>query len=137
MQFNKGKCEGDEALLGQEFQTSLSYLVDVKPKMWLPVRLVESRLSTEIKTNLSCIRDEAKRVISALRSLWHYLPGQIALHAHSTLLECNIFKVKFHNGRMIHPKHFLLWYTHSLPVCLRKSLAKGELLRMIDTGKRV
>lgn len=69
MQFNKGKCEGDEALLGQEFQTSLSYLVDVKPKMWLPVRLVESRLSTEIKTNLSCIRDEAKRVISALRSL--------------------------------------------------------------------
>ena len=69
MQFNKGKCEGDEAFVGQEFQTTLSYLVDVKPKMWLPVRLVEGRLSSEIKTNLSCIREEAKRVISALNSL--------------------------------------------------------------------
>ncbi|XWS76758.1 hypothetical protein CRYUN_Cryun01aG0205000 [Craigia yunnanensis] len=68
-QFNKGKCEGDQAFLGQEFQTTLSYLVDVKPKMWLPVRLVEGRLSSEIKTNLSCIREEAKRVISALSSL--------------------------------------------------------------------
>ncbi|XVF80368.1 hypothetical protein PTKIN_Ptkin15bG0064200 [Pterospermum kingtungense] len=68
-QFNKGKYEGDEALLGEEFQTSLSYLVDVKPKMWLPVRLVEGRLSSEIKTNLSCIREEAKRVISALSSV--------------------------------------------------------------------
>ncbi|XVE77380.1 hypothetical protein DITRI_Ditri13aG0057800 [Diplodiscus trichospermus] len=68
-QFNRGKCAGDEALLGKEFQTTLSYLVDVKPKMWLPVRLVEGRLSSEIKTNLSCIREEAKRVISALSSL--------------------------------------------------------------------
>ncbi|XVF33021.1 hypothetical protein REPUB_Repub17cG0132500 [Reevesia pubescens] len=68
-QFNEGKCKGDEAFLGQEFQTTLSYLVDVKPKMWLPVRLVEGRLSSEIKTNLSCIREEAKRVISALSSL--------------------------------------------------------------------
>ncbi|KAK6260437.1 Coenzyme Q-binding protein COQ10 [Theobroma cacao] len=68
-QFNKGKCKGNEAFAGQEFQTTLSYLVDVKPKMWLPVRLVEGRLSSEIKTNLSCIREEAKRVISALNSL--------------------------------------------------------------------
>ncbi|XP_021281105.1 uncharacterized protein LOC110414312 isoform X2 [Herrania umbratica] len=68
-QLNKGKCKGEEAFFGQEIQTTLSYLVDVKPKMWLPVRLVEGRLSSEIKTNLSCIREEAKRVISALSSL--------------------------------------------------------------------
>ncbi|KAK8499606.1 hypothetical protein V6N13_131966 [Hibiscus sabdariffa] len=46
---------------GEEWETTLSYLVDVKPKMWLPVGLVEGRLSKEIKTNLSCRREEAKR----------------------------------------------------------------------------
>ncbi|KAL4323537.1 hypothetical protein GQ457_11G001920 [Hibiscus cannabinus] len=50
--------EGGE---GEEWETTLSYLVDVKPKMWLPVGLVQGRLSKEIKTNLSCIREEAKR----------------------------------------------------------------------------
>ncbi|XP_039021401.1 uncharacterized protein LOC120153536 [Hibiscus syriacus] len=58
-EFNKRKSEDDE-----EWQTTLSYLVDVKPKMWLPVRLVEGRLSKEIKTNLSCIREEAKKVLT-------------------------------------------------------------------------
>ncbi|KAL4340203.1 hypothetical protein GQ457_08G022100 [Hibiscus cannabinus] len=61
-QFDKGKRE-------EESQTTLWYLVDVKPKMWLPVRLVEGRLSKEIKLNLSCIREEAKRVITAFTSL--------------------------------------------------------------------
>ncbi|KAK8639636.1 hypothetical protein V6N13_138009 [Hibiscus sabdariffa] len=54
---NKRKREED----GEEWETTLSYLVDVKPKMWLPVGLVEGRLSKEIKTNLSCIREEANR----------------------------------------------------------------------------
>ncbi|GMJ00995.1 hypothetical protein like AT4G01650 [Hibiscus trionum] len=62
----EGKCKGEEAFLGEEFQTTLSYSVDLKPKMWLPVQLVESRLSIEIKTNLLSIREEAKRVMSAL-----------------------------------------------------------------------
>ncbi|KAK8485878.1 hypothetical protein V6N13_015279 [Hibiscus sabdariffa] len=65
-QFNEGKCKGDEAFLGEEFPTTLSYSVDLKPKMWLPVQLVENRLSIEIKTNLLSIREEAKRVMSAL-----------------------------------------------------------------------
>ena len=69
MQFNKGKCEGDEAFLGQEFLTTLSYLVDIKSKMWLPIHLVEGRLSSEKKTNLSSIPGEANRVISVLSSL--------------------------------------------------------------------
>ncbi|EXB44480.1 hypothetical protein L484_013899 [Morus notabilis] len=39
--------------------TRLWYMVDVKPKLWLPVGLVEGRLCNEITTNLSCIRQEA------------------------------------------------------------------------------
>ncbi|KAE8679572.1 hypothetical protein F3Y22_tig00111398pilonHSYRG00150 [Hibiscus syriacus] len=46
-QFNRRKGEDDDE---EEW-----------PKMWLPVRLVEGRLSKEIKTNLLCIREEAKR----------------------------------------------------------------------------
>ncbi|KAK5818829.1 ATP synthase subunit beta [Gossypium arboreum] len=67
-QFNKRKYEGEEASLGEEFQTTLWYLVDLKPKIWLPVRLVENRLFIEIKTNLLSIREEAERVISAMNS---------------------------------------------------------------------
>ncbi|TYI19276.1 hypothetical protein ES332_A07G154100v1 [Gossypium tomentosum] len=67
-QFNKRKHEGEEASLGEEFQTTLWYLVDLKPKIWLPVRLVENRLSIEIKANLLSIREEAETVISAMNS---------------------------------------------------------------------
>ncbi|KZV16472.1 hypothetical protein F511_10084 [Dorcoceras hygrometricum] len=52
----------------REFQTTLVYVVDVKPKLWLPVRLVEGRLCTEIRTNLSCIRQEAERVFQSANS---------------------------------------------------------------------
>ncbi|TQE11555.1 hypothetical protein C1H46_002930 [Malus baccata] len=45
-----------------QVHTSLSYMVDVKPKMWLPVRLVEGRLCKEIKLNLACIRQEALKL---------------------------------------------------------------------------
>lgn len=45
----------------QEVNTTLSYVVDVKPKMWLPVRLIEGRLCREIKTNLISIRGEAQK----------------------------------------------------------------------------
>ncbi|KAK3016403.1 hypothetical protein RJ639_007050 [Escallonia herrerae] len=48
-------------LVSQEFHTTLSYVVDVEPKLWLPVRLVEGRLCREITTNLSCIREEAQK----------------------------------------------------------------------------
>jgi hypothetical protein len=60
MQFTKPKTEDS---LGQEYETTLSYLVDVKPKIWLPVHLIEGRICKEIKSNLTCIREEAQKMI--------------------------------------------------------------------------
>uniref|UniRef100_A0A2P2MZG8 Uncharacterized protein MANES_01G236200 n=1 Tax=Rhizophora mucronata TaxID=61149 RepID=A0A2P2MZG8_RHIMU len=57
------KSEDSDFSHNQEFQTILSYFVDVKPKLWLPVHLIEGRLCKEIKTNLLCIRQEAQKVI--------------------------------------------------------------------------
>ncbi|KAI3946917.1 hypothetical protein MKW98_003480 [Papaver atlanticum] len=56
---NSTEAEGVE----KDFEktTTLSYVVDVKPKMWLPVRLVEGRLCREVQLNLSCIREEAMK----------------------------------------------------------------------------
>jgi hypothetical protein len=48
--------------VGQEFQTILSYVVELEPKLWVPVRLLEGRICKEIKTNLVCIREEAERI---------------------------------------------------------------------------
>ncbi|EPS73464.1 polyketide cyclase / dehydrase and lipid transport protein, partial [Genlisea aurea] len=42
-------------------RTMLSYMVDVKPKLWLPVQLVENRLCNEIRRNLSCFRHESQK----------------------------------------------------------------------------
>ncbi|CAL0300176.1 unnamed protein product [Lupinus luteus] len=53
-QFNIGSCEES-----QEVNTTLSYILDVKPKLWLPVHLIEGRLCNEIKKNLTSIRKEA------------------------------------------------------------------------------
>ncbi|KAL6954403.1 hypothetical protein U1Q18_040863 [Sarracenia purpurea var. burkii] len=60
-QYNIGRCEDGDSLGVQKFYTTLLYVVDVEPKLWLPVRLVEGRLSKEIKVNLSCIRVEAQK----------------------------------------------------------------------------
>ncbi|KAA8542975.1 hypothetical protein F0562_021530 [Nyssa sinensis] len=60
-QCNIGRCTNNDSLAGQQFYTSLSYVVDVEPKLWLPVRVVEGRLCKEIKMNLSCIREEAEK----------------------------------------------------------------------------
>lgn len=54
--------EGGEVLIGEEFQTTLSYVVELEPKLWVPVRLLEGRICKEIKTNLICIREEAERI---------------------------------------------------------------------------
>ncbi|VAH86327.1 unnamed protein product [Triticum turgidum subsp. durum] len=54
--------EGAEVSSGQEFQTTLSYVVELEPKLWVPVRLLEGRICKEIKTNLICIREEAERI---------------------------------------------------------------------------
>lgn len=47
-------------------QTLLTYILDVQPKIWLPVGLVEGILSREIQNNLVCIRDEVVRIHTAL-----------------------------------------------------------------------
>ncbi|KAE8008410.1 hypothetical protein FH972_004926 [Carpinus fangiana] len=60
---NRGRDEDSESLVGQKFYTTLSYLVDVKPKLWFPVRLVEGRLCNEIKMNLASIREEAQKAV--------------------------------------------------------------------------
>ncbi|KAL8147888.1 uncharacterized protein LOC141708034 [Apium graveolens] len=54
-------CEQSNSSPNEEFQTTLSYVVDVEPKLWLPVRLVEGRLCREISINLSSIGKEAER----------------------------------------------------------------------------
>ncbi|KAK4738077.1 hypothetical protein R3W88_001774 [Solanum pinnatisectum] len=59
------KTGGDQELdssLDESFHTTLSYIVDVEPKLWLPVRLIEGRLCKEIKINLQSVRDEAQKV---------------------------------------------------------------------------
>ncbi|XP_006365452.1 uncharacterized protein [Solanum tuberosum] len=59
------KTGGDQELdssLDEPFNTTLSYIVDVEPKLWLPVRLIEGRLCKEIKINLQSVRDEAQKV---------------------------------------------------------------------------
>ncbi|KAK2649872.1 hypothetical protein Ddye_017361 [Dipteronia dyeriana] len=59
-----GKFQDTDSALAQGSQTTLTYVVNVQPKMWLPVRLVEGRLKKEIKTNLSCIREAARKFIN-------------------------------------------------------------------------
>lgn len=54
----------DDNLQDQEIHSILSYRVDVKPKLLLPVRLLEGRLCSEIKANLTCIREEVHRTSS-------------------------------------------------------------------------
>ncbi|XP_018832940.1 uncharacterized protein LOC109000500 [Juglans regia] len=67
-QSNRGRDEDSDSLVLQQFYTTLSYLVDVKPKLWLPVQLVEGRLCKEIKLNLTSIREEA---LKAVRNTLH------------------------------------------------------------------
>lgn len=42
----------------KRYRTLLSYTVNVQPKRWLPVGLIEGRLSKEIQVNLTCIRNQ-------------------------------------------------------------------------------
>ncbi|KAG2693122.1 hypothetical protein I3760_08G083000 [Carya illinoinensis] len=62
-QSNRGRDEDGDSLVLQQFYTTLSYVVDAKPKLWLPVQLVEGRLCKEIKLNLASIREEAQKAL--------------------------------------------------------------------------
>lgn len=46
----------------KDFRTLLSYTLDVQPKRWLPVALVEGRLSREIHINLTCVRSQVMSI---------------------------------------------------------------------------
>ncbi|KAI3506524.1 hypothetical protein L2E82_19744 [Cichorium intybus] len=59
----------DEQRFDQQYHTTLSYAVDVEPKMWLPVQLVEGRLCKEIKMNLFSIREVAQKASDNISSL--------------------------------------------------------------------
>ncbi|CAI5487661.1 unnamed protein product [Closterium sp. Naga37s-1] len=48
--------------------TTLSYSVELTPHFWLPVALVEGRISKEIKANLAGVRQEAYRRIQVALS---------------------------------------------------------------------
>lgn len=60
-EIDKDSSEVTETCVRQDFQTILSYVVDVKPKLWLPVGLVEGRLCREIRINLVCIKQQAQK----------------------------------------------------------------------------
>ncbi|CAN1293062.1 hypothetical protein LINPERPRIM_LOCUS21867 [Linum perenne] len=66
-QFFQGKWSIEQVgklyLFGRIVKTTLSYSVDIKPKLWLPVHLIEGRICSEIKMNLTCIREEAQKMI--------------------------------------------------------------------------
>ncbi|XP_009600979.1 uncharacterized protein LOC107822934 [Nicotiana tabacum] len=61
-QCNTGSVNKHDSSVGQPFHTTLFYIVDVEPKLWLPVRVIEGRLCKEIKTNLQSVREEAQKV---------------------------------------------------------------------------
>ncbi|NP_001353949.1 uncharacterized protein LOC100193309 [Zea mays] len=50
---------GGENSEEQELETTLSYVVELEPKLWVPVRLLEGRICSEIKNNLVSIREQA------------------------------------------------------------------------------
>ncbi|KAL5227107.1 hypothetical protein ABZP36_015372 [Zizania latifolia] len=56
------QVDGGGISADQQFQTTLSYVVELEPKLWVPVRLLEGRVCNEIKTNLVSIREEAQRI---------------------------------------------------------------------------
>ncbi|KAK1293985.1 hypothetical protein QJS10_CPA16g01800 [Acorus calamus] len=58
LEVNANEQEGGEFL---ESQTVLTYTVELEPRPWLPVRLLEGIICREVKVNLMSIREEAQR----------------------------------------------------------------------------
>ncbi|KAK9902244.1 hypothetical protein WJX75_009271 [Coccomyxa subellipsoidea] len=46
----------------------LSYALFVRPQIWLPVRLVQGRIESEIKNNLAAVRSHTERLYSQKRA---------------------------------------------------------------------
>uniref|UniRef100_A0A2P2L6L8 Uncharacterized protein LOC105642727 isoform X3 n=1 Tax=Rhizophora mucronata TaxID=61149 RepID=A0A2P2L6L8_RHIMU len=62
-QLSKSDSEDYDFSHDQEFQAFLSYSLDMKPKFWMPVQLVERLLCEGTKANLLCLREEAQKKI--------------------------------------------------------------------------
>lgn len=62
------KHNQSDTIEGQGFCTTLFYVVEVEPKLWLPVHLVQGELCGGIKMNLSCIQNVAERASRNLGS---------------------------------------------------------------------
>ena len=45
----------------------LTYAVEIKPKGFLPVNLIEGRIATDLKANLVAIRDYVENLAKVLR----------------------------------------------------------------------
>ncbi|KAJ6847850.1 uncharacterized protein M6B38_115350 [Iris pallida] len=71
-QIDKGTFKVGEFSTGQEFQTTLTYIVELEPKLWVPVHLLEGRLCKEVKNNLRCVKEEAQRVrmVESFATTW-------------------------------------------------------------------
>ncbi|URE04264.1 Polyketide cyclase / dehydrase and lipid transport [Musa troglodytarum] len=93
--------EDEKILVGKEFQTTLSYVVELVPKLWLPVRLIEGRLCREVKTNLLCVREEAQR-IQRLKGEMLDICSVNLEHKHDELLLCFFFMDKLKVPKMYH-----------------------------------
>ncbi|KAK4762273.1 hypothetical protein SAY87_030157 [Trapa incisa] len=65
-QFHGDGYHGSNFTCDRNFQSALSYVVDVEPKLWLPVQLIEGRICKEITTNLVCIREQAIKASGTL-----------------------------------------------------------------------
>lgn len=61
-----------QILDGEVEGTKLTYVVEVSPQMWMPVRLIEGRIVKEIGSNLKSIQEEA------LKRCCHLPPGVLA-----------------------------------------------------------
>jgi hypothetical protein len=47
---------------GSSGSTTLMYSLFVRPHPWLPVKLIEDRISTEVVNNLNAVRQHTERV---------------------------------------------------------------------------
>ncbi|XP_077243121.1 uncharacterized protein LOC143883676 [Tasmannia lanceolata] len=65
VQVDEKKSKGGGSYEAPDSPTVLSYTIDVVPKRWPPISLVEGRLKNEIEKNLLCIREEANKTFSS------------------------------------------------------------------------
>lgn len=71
MQIHKSTCKDGEFAVDQEFQTTLSYVVELERKLWLPVWLLEARLWNEVKKQHSLHQGRSSKSPKLGCCRWH------------------------------------------------------------------